>query len=65
MTSDSERELFSLHFGIILNEIRLKGRGRIRYQIGPLGFFRTNPTEFYIIRESKARLVFWYYFNKF
>ena len=41
-----------------------KGRGRIRYQIGPLRFFRTSPIELYVIAESKARLAFWCYFQQ-
>ncbi|CAF2569003.1 unnamed protein product [Rotaria sp. Silwood2] len=32
-----------------------KGRGRIRGQIGPLGIFRDNPIESYIIRKSKLK----------
>jgi hypothetical protein len=63
-TPMNEEEVL-LSMGFIFRIKSVKGRGRIRYQIGPLGFFRTNPTKFYIIRESKARLVFWYYFNKF
>ena len=41
-----------------------EGRERIRYQIGPLGFFRTSPIELYLIGDSKVKLVSWCYFQQ-